>query len=86
MLSRSGFVMLGLREDSELPEFVVQLLHEGLDARFERAEIVIVKLLSLRGLRAEERPPGKDEIGTLFIECLVDKEILLLGSDRRNDL
>ena len=85
MLRGRDLVVLGLREDAELPELLVQILHIGLHARLDRAEIVILQLLPLRGLRAEERPAGVDQILSLEKELPVDEEIFLLGADVRHD-
>ena len=47
--------MLGLGKNAELPQLLVKLFHERGDARLYRAEIVVVQLLTLGRLRAEER-------------------------------
>ena len=85
MLTGRDFVVLGLRHDAELPELFVQLRHEGGDTGLDRAEVVIFQLLSLRGSRPEERSAGVLQILSLFINALVDQEILLLRADCRFD-
>ena len=85
MLCRRDLVVLCLRENAELPELFVQLLHERGDARLDRAEIVVLKLLTLRGACAEQRAAREDQVGALVVELLVHKEVLLLGADRRVD-
>ena len=83
MLRRGDLVVLSLGQNAELPEFLVQILHECSHARLDGAEIMIVQFLSLRRLRAKERPAGVEKILTLVIKRLVDQEIFLLRADRR---
>jgi hypothetical protein len=44
---------------------------------------VIVELVALGRLGAEQRPASGDQIRALEVELLVDQEVLLLGADRR---
>ncbi len=46
---------------------------------------MVVELVALRRLGAEQRPPGGDQVGALEEVLLVDQEVLLLGPDRRED-
>ena len=78
--------MLRLGQDAELPQLLVQILHIRRDARTDGAEIMIVQLLTLGRLRAEERPAAQAQILALQIELLVDQEIFLLRADLRVDL
>ena len=78
--------MLGLGVDAELPELFIQVLHVGGHARADGAVVVIVQLLPLRGLGAEERPATHAKVLTLEIKLLVDQEIFLFGSDVCDDL
>ena len=73
--------MLGLCKDAKHPKLLVKLLHKCLNTRFYRAEIVILKLLSLWGLCSEKSPSRENEIAALFIKLLVDEEIFLLCAD-----
>ena len=82
MLRGRGLVVLGLCEHAELPQLLVELGHERLDSRLYRAEIVVVKLLTLECAGAVERSAGKDKIGTSIVHFLVDEEVFLLGSCR----
>ena len=88
MLPRRRLVVLGLRHNAQLPQLVVELLHEIVHTFFDRAEIVVVELLPLGRPRAEQRAPGEDEILAPLEHFAVDEEILLLcaggGSDSRN--
>ena len=63
-------VMLRLGQNAELPQLLVQILHERGDARLECAEIMIVQLLTLGRLAAEEGAAGVDEILAPVIERL----------------
>ncbi len=47
MLRGSDFVMLGLDQHAQLPEFFVQLPHKGVNPRLDRPEEMIVQFLSL---------------------------------------
>ena len=81
MLARRDLVVLGLRADAQLPELVVQVLHERLDARADRAEVVILQLLALGRHRAEERAAGQDQVRALLVVLLIDEEVLLFRAD-----
>ena len=77
------FVVLRLGVHAELPELLVQILHERRNARLDAAEVMIVQLLAFRRLGAEERAAGVDQILALVIHGFVDQEVLLLGADGR---
>ena len=81
MLRRGDFVVFGLRQNAKLPQLLVEVFHECCHAGLDGAEVVIVQLLSLRRLRAEERSAAEDEILALVKHLAVDQEILLLRSD-----
>ena len=55
MLRGGDLVVLGLGKHAELPQLLVQIGHELRDARLDRAEVMVVHLLSLRRHCAEER-------------------------------
>ena len=46
---------------------------------------MVVELVALRRLGAEQRPPGGDQVGALEVVLLVDQEVLLLGADGGED-
>ena len=46
---------------------------------------MVVELVALGRLGAEQRAAGRDQVGALEVELLVDQEVLLLGPDRRED-
>ena len=53
MLGRCHLVVLCLGENAELPELIVQVLHEGGYAGLDHAEIMVVKLLTFGWLCTE---------------------------------
>ena len=86
VLTGGDLVVLGLRDDAELPQLVVQLLHEVVYAFFDRAEIVVVELLTLGRAGAEQRAAGVDEILAPLEHLAVDQKILLLRPGGGADL
>ena len=86
VLRRGDFVVLGLRVDAEFPQLHVEVRHEGFDRRFDGAEIVVLHLLALRGLGAEEGPSGGDEVFPLVEEVAIDEEVLLFAADGGADM
>ena len=85
-LGGRDLVVPRLRRDAELPEALLDLGHEREDARTDRAEVVVVELLVLRGRGAEDRAPRLQQVGTLQVEAAVDEEVLLLGAERDRDV
>ena len=83
VLGRRDLVMLGFCKNAELPQLLVKLLHERGNARLYRSVIVVVQLLALGRLRAEERSAGVHYILAFFINAFVDEEIFLLRADGR---
>ena len=65
VLAGRDLVVLGLGEHAELPQLLVQLLHISAHARTERAEVVVVQLLTLGRLCAEERAPAELQVRAL---------------------
>ncbi len=53
MLTGGGLVVLGLAEDSQPPELMIQILHKGGHPSSDGTEIVVVQLLTLGGLGTE---------------------------------
>ncbi len=85
MLARCNLVVLGLCRDAELPELVVELLHELVHGRTDGAEVVLLELLALGRLAAEEGAAREDQVRTLLVVVLLDQEVLLLRADGRED-
>ena len=63
----------------------LDLEHVREDALGDRAEVVVVELVALRRLGAEQRAPGRQQVGPFEVVLLVDQEVLLLAADRRED-
>ena len=82
VLSGRNLVVLGLGKDAELPQLLIQLLHECGNARTDRAEVVVLHLLSLGRLCAEQGAAGENQVLTLRIVLFVNEEVLLLRADR----
>ena len=78
-------VVAGLDRHAELGSSLLALHHEGQDPLGDRAEVVVVELVALGRLGAEQRAAGRDEVGALEEVLLVDQEVLLLGADRGED-
>ena len=85
VLARRHLIVLRFGRDTELPEFIVQLLHKRGDGGADRAKIVLLELLTLCGLTAEECASREDEVRTGLVIFLSDQEILLLRTDGRMD-
>ena len=51
--------MLGFGKHAQLPQFFVKLFHKRLNAGFDNAEIMVLKLLPFRRHCAEQRTAGK---------------------------
>ena len=55
MLGRGHLVVLGLGQNAQLPELLVQVRHILRHTGLDNAEIMVVHLLTLGGLGAEQR-------------------------------
>ena len=76
-------VVAGLDRHAELGQLLLGLEHAREHALGDRPEVVVVELLALRRLGAEQRAAGGHEVRALEVVLLVDQEVLLLGADRR---
>ena len=85
VLAGRDLVVAGLDRHAELDQLALGLEHAGEHALRDRAEVVVVELVALRRLGAEQRAAGRDQVGALEVVLLVDQEVLLLGADRRED-
>ena len=81
VLGGGHLVVLGLGGDAQLPQLLVQLLHELGDHRADDAEVVLLQLLTLGGRGAEQGAAGEDDVKTLLVVLLADEEVFLLGAD-----
>ena len=78
--------MPGLGGDAELEQLTLGVHHEAEHPLGDGAEVVVVELLTLGRLGAEQRATGVDQVGTGQEEVPVDQEVLLLGTAERDDL
>ena len=85
MLSRCNLVVLGLCEDSKLPELFIKILHEALYTWLDLSEIVIIELLSLWRLVSEKGTTCIEKVRSLSVYVLIDKEVLLLRTNCCNN-
>ena len=85
VLRRRDLVVARLDRHAEALQLALGLEHAGQNALGDRAEVVLVELVALRRLGAEQRAARRVEVGTLVEVLLVDQEVLLLGADGRED-
>ena len=85
VLAGRDLVVARLDRHAELRQLELGLHHAGEHALGDRAEVVVVELVALRRLGAEQRATGVDQVGPLEVVLLVDQEVLLLGPDSRED-
>ncbi len=85
VLAGRDLVVLRLQGHGELPELVVDLLHERVDGGADGAEVVLLELLALGGLGAKQGAAGEDEVRAGLVVVLGDDEVLLLRADRGVD-
>ena len=78
-------VVARLDRHAELRQLELDLEHVGEHALGDRAEVVVVELVALRRLGAEQRAPGGQQVGPFEEVLLVDQEVLLLAAGRRED-
>ena len=79
-------VVPGLGRDAELEQLALGVHHEAQHALGDGAEVVVVELLALRRLGAEQRATGVEQVGAGEEEVPVDEEVLLLGAAERHDV
>ncbi len=65
MLGGSHFVVLCLGENTEFPQFVVQLFHKCGLSFANRTKVVVVQFLAFRRHGAEQSPSGENKVVTL---------------------
>ena len=85
VLRRRDLIVFCLGRNAELPELLIQIMHERGDLRFQDTEVVILHLLAFRRGRSQKRSSAEKKVFSLLIHVLVDEEIFLLGADRRRD-
>ncbi len=79
-LAGGDLVVAGLDGDAELEQLPLGVHHEAEHALGDGAEVVVVELLALRRLRAEQGAAGVQQVRTGQEEVAVDQEVLLLGA------
>jgi hypothetical protein len=84
-LAGRDLVVARLDRHAQAIQLLLDLGHEAEDARRDRAEVVILHLLALGRLRAEERPIARHEVGPHEVQVAIDEEVLLLAAERRVD-
>ena len=82
VLGRGHLVVLGLGQDAQPPQLVVQLLHERLHPGLDDAVVVVLQLLALGRLRAQQRAAGQQQVLAGVHHALIHQEVLLLGAHR----
>ena len=85
-LAGRDLVVPGLGRDAELEQLALGVHHEAEHPLGDRAEVVVVELLALRRLGAEQGAARVDQVGTGQEEVPVDQEVLLLGAAERHDV
>ena len=85
VLCRSNFVMLGFSKYAQLPQLIVQILHEGKNSLFDNAEVVVVQLLPTRRFRTEKGSAGVNQVFTFFPHFFIYEEIFLFRTNSTVD-
>ena len=81
MLAGSHLVVLGLGGHAQLPQLLVQFLHERGHLGADDAEVVLLQLLALGRGSTEQGAAGKDQVLPGLVVLLLNKEVLLLRAD-----
>ena len=74
-------VVACLARDGQFQGLNLEVLHEGLHAVGDGAEVVVVHLLVLSALVTHQRAACEHQVGAGRVEPLVDEEVLLLPSE-----
>ncbi len=85
-LAGRDLVVAGLGRDAELEQLTLGVHHEAQHPVGDGAEVVVVELLALGRLGAEQRAARVDQVGAREEEVPVDQEVLLLGTAERHDV
>ena len=73
--------MLSFCKDSKLPQLLVQILHEFLNAGFNVSKVVIFKLLTLWRLGTKKCSACINQILTFFPDRFINQEVFLLRTN-----
>ena len=79
-------VVPGLGRDPEFEQFTFGVHHESEDPLGDGTEVVVVELLALGRLGAEQCAAGVDQVGTRQKEVSIHQEVLLLGPAEGHDV
>ena len=85
VLAGRDLVVAGLDRHAQPIELPLGLGHEGQDPRRDGAEVVVLELLALGRLGAEQGALADQQVGPREVELPVDQEVLLLRADRGVD-
>ena len=85
VLCRSNLVMLGLGEYAQLPQLIVQILHEGKNSLLDNTEVVVVQLLATWRFRTEKGTAGVNQVFTFFPHFFIYEEIFLFRANSTVD-
>ena len=83
VLARRHLVVPRLHRHAHLEQLGLDFRHARQHALRNGAEVLVLHLLPLRRLGAEERAAGVDQVGTREVEVAIDQEVLLLGTAGR---
>ena len=72
--------MLGFCHYSDAPKLGIYIPHKVLNAGFQHSVIMILKLLTLRGLCTVKRSAGENQILAAGVHIPINQKILLLGT------
>ena len=82
MLCRCNLIVLGLGCNSQLPALFIYFFHICGNSLTDGSEIMVIHLLSFRRHGSEKSASGVNQILSLHIFLFINKEILLLCTNR----
>ena len=80
MLAGSALVVLGLGQNAQSPQLLIQFLHEAGNTGTDGAEIMVIQLLTLGRQSTKQGPSGEAQVFPLGIQILGQQEIFLLST------
>ena len=86
MLRRRNLIMLCLCRHADLPQLLIDILHESRDSLAYRSKIMVIQLLPLRRHCAEQGTSCIDQILPLQKLLRIHQKIFLLRSYGRRNL
>ena len=85
MLTGGPLIVLGLGENAQPPQLLVQILLKLRDSGPDSGKVMVVQLLTLGSGRTEEGPTGKPQILPLGVQVLRQQKIFLLRAYAGDD-